>query len=155
MLDLLEHATFVVCVLDLLHLDNLSLFEHLYGVETLIVLGLDEMHAAKAAGAESALYGKVLEGVFALCRAHGVGLMYLGDGAILGLVPGGEAGGGGIRRVDQILDAGDIVLGLLIWLGGGLRSRIGLLWERRVIHRIGWLVGRVGGGRLLRVLRLL
>ena len=65
-LDLLQHAALVVCVLDLLHLDHLRLLEHFDGVEALVVLGLHEVHAAEAAGAEGALDLEVGERVLAL-----------------------------------------------------------------------------------------
>jgi hypothetical protein len=61
MLDLLEHAALVVGVLDLLHLDDLRLLEHLDGIEALVVFGLHEMHAPEAAGAEGALDLEVAE----------------------------------------------------------------------------------------------
>lgn len=41
MLDIAQHASLVVGVLNLLHLDHLSLLEHLDGVEPLVMLGLD------------------------------------------------------------------------------------------------------------------
>ena len=66
MLDLLQHAALVVGVFDLLHLDDLSLLEHLDGIKALVVLGLHEVDAAEAAGAEGALDGKVLQCVLAL-----------------------------------------------------------------------------------------
>lgn len=66
MLDLLQHAALVVGVLHLLHLDDLGLLQDLDGVEALVVLGLDEMHTTKGAGAECSLYGEIIEGVFAL-----------------------------------------------------------------------------------------
>ena len=68
-LDLLQHAALVVGVLDLLHLDDLRLLEHLDGVEALVVLGLHEVDAPEAAGAEGALDGEVGERVLALCDA--------------------------------------------------------------------------------------
>ena len=52
MLDIAEHATLVVSVFYLLHLDNLCLFQDLDGVETLVVLGLDEVDSAETTGAE-------------------------------------------------------------------------------------------------------
>ena len=119
MLDLLEHAALVVCVLDLLHLDDLGLFEHLDGIEALVVLGLDEMDAAEAAGAEGALDGEVGQGVLALCDAGLVeGLRLELDGAILG-------GGGGVVGVYEVLDGGGVVGGLLLVLLLRLLRRVG------------------------------
>lgn len=80
MLDLLQHATLVVGVLDLLHLDDLLLFEHLDGVEALVMLGLDQVDTSETAGTKSAVDGKVTERVLALCLAHrvagGLGLLH-------------------------------------------------------------------------------
>lgn len=88
-----EHAPLVVGVLDLLHLDNLSLFQHLDGVEALVVLGLDEVHTAEAARAERSLKVEVAQGIFALCRLcvalHGPGAIGHGaDAALLAAVDG-------------------------------------------------------------------
>lgn len=69
MLDLLQHPAFVIGVLDLLHLDDLGFFQHLDGVEALVVLGLDQVDSAKAAGAEGALDGEVGQRVLSLCDA--------------------------------------------------------------------------------------
>lgn len=118
-LDLLQHAALVVGVLDLLHLDHLGLLEHLDGIEALVVLGLDEVDTAKAAGAEGALDLEVGERVLALgdaCLVERLGLEL--HGAILrGVVAGGGAGvgvaGGGVY---QVLYAGDVVRGRLLLL---------------------------------------
>lgn len=75
MLDLLQHAAFVIGVLDLLHLDHLSFLENFDGIVALVVLGLDEMYAAKAAGAQGALDGEILQCVLALCDTR----LWLGD----------------------------------------------------------------------------
>lgn len=66
MLDVAQHAAFVVCVLDLLHLDYLRLLEHLDGVEALIVLGLDQVNATEATGTERSQDLKVAQRVLAL-----------------------------------------------------------------------------------------
>lgn len=123
MLDLLQHAALVVCVLDLLHLDDLGLFQHLDGVEALVVLGLDEVDAAKAAGAEGALDGEVGQRVLALCDAGLVeGLCLELDGAILSgrVVRGGRVGGGsggGVVGVYEVLYAGRVARVLGVRLG--------------------------------------
>lgn len=52
MLDIAEHSALVIGMLDLLHLDDLRLFQDLDGVETLVVLGLDEVNSAETTGAE-------------------------------------------------------------------------------------------------------
>ena len=131
-LDLLQHAALVVGVLDLLHLDDLGLLQHLDGIEALVVLGLDKVDAAEAAGAEGALDGEVGQRVFALGDAR------LVEGLRLELDGAGMLRSGGVGRrvagVYQVLYAGDIVRGrrrlvlLLVGVGG--------------VHR----VGRLGGG---------
>lgn len=118
MLDLLQHATLVVGVLDLLHLDNLLLFEDLDGVEALVMLGLDKMDTSETAGSQGAVDGKVLQGVLALCLADGVGggLGLLHVCGIVGVVLC-------LWLVDEVLDAGSILLRLLglLRLRGELR----------------------------------
>lgn len=58
-LDSLQHPSLVICVLDLLHLHDLRLLQHLDGIEAVVVLGLDQVHSAKAACPQRALQGKV------------------------------------------------------------------------------------------------
>lgn len=70
MLDVAQHAAFVVCVLDLLHLNHLRLFEHFDGVEALVVLGLDQVNATEATGAERSQDLKVAQRVLALGDAR-------------------------------------------------------------------------------------
>lgn len=70
MFDLLQHTALVVCMLDLLHLDNLGLFQDLDGIKALVVLGLDQVDATKTTGAEGALDGEVCQGILALCGAR-------------------------------------------------------------------------------------
>ena len=119
MLDLLQHATLVVGVLDLLHLDNLLLFEDLDGIEALVMLGLDKMDTSETAGSQGAVDGKVLQGVLALCLADGVGggLGLLHVCGIVGVVVLC------LWLVDEVLDAGSILLRLLglLRLRGELR----------------------------------
>lgn len=74
----LQHTSLVVCVLYLLHLDDLSLLQHLNGVETRVVLGLHKVYTPKGASAESTLKVEVRERIFALrfsrwirCRTFG------------------------------------------------------------------------------------
>ena len=158
-LDLLQHAALVVGVLDLLHLDDLGLFQHLDGVEALVVLALDEVHASKGAGAEGALDGEVGQRVLALCDAGQV------EGLRLELhagVPGGIAAGGllllllllrgAVGGVYQVLYAGDVVRGLLLGrVAVGARDGVRAVGG---VHRVGRLVRRGRGGirgRLLRV----
>lgn len=69
MANTVQHATFIICVLDLFHLDHLSLFQHLHGIETVIMFRLHEVDATEASGSESALQRKVILGVFASCGA--------------------------------------------------------------------------------------
>lgn len=66
MLDVAQHAALVVCVLDLLHLDHLRLLEHFDSIEALVVLGLDQVNAAEATGAERSQDLKVAERILAL-----------------------------------------------------------------------------------------
>lgn len=157
-LDLLQHAALVVGVLDLLHLDDLGLFEHLDGVEALVVLALDEVDAAEAAGAEGALDGEVGQRVLALCDAGLVeGLRLQLQGAILGGARGGGGGrgagvgsGGGRRGrrgggvgVYEVLDRGRVVGGL----GGRRGARMRLRRVRGGVHRVGG-PGGSGGRRV-------
>ena len=118
MLDLLQHATLVVGMLDLLHLDNLLLLEDLDGIEALVVLGLDKVDTSETAGSQSAVDGKVLQSVLALGLAHrvGGGLGLLHVCGIVGVVVLC------LWLVDEVLDAGSILLRLL----GLLRLREGL-----------------------------
>lgn len=165
-LDLLQHAALVVGVLDLLHLDDLRLLEHLDGVEALVVLGLHEMHAPEAARAEGALDGEVAQRVLALGDARLVQRLRLElHAAVLGGI-GGAAQGlrrrplllvllllRGIGRVYQVLYAGDVVGGRLrLLLRVGVRARDGV-WAVRGVHRVGRLVRRSRGG-IRGVLRL-
>lgn len=53
-LDTRQHAALVVSVLDLLHFDNLLLFEHLHGIVARIVARLHQVDTTKAAGAKGA-----------------------------------------------------------------------------------------------------
>lgn len=63
---------------DLLHLHHLRLLQHLDGIETLVVLALHQMHAAKAACAERAVDLEILERVFAFGLTDGVTVGLLG-----------------------------------------------------------------------------
>jgi len=65
MSDTIQHASLVIGVLDLFHLDHLGLFQHFHGVEAMVVLGLDEMDTTKATSAEGALELEVILRVFA------------------------------------------------------------------------------------------
>jgi len=72
MLDLLQHPPLVVGMLDLLHLDYLSLFQYLDGVETLVVLRLDQMNSSETASTQRPLDDEVGKSVFALCLPHSI-----------------------------------------------------------------------------------
>ena len=61
MFDVAQHTALVIRVLNLLHLDHLRLFEHLDGIEALVVLGLDQVNAPEATGAERSQDLKVAE----------------------------------------------------------------------------------------------
>lgn len=71
-LDFLQHPALIICVLNLLHLDNLCLFQHLDGIEALVMLGLNQMHSAEASGTKSSADLEISEHVFALCLPNGV-----------------------------------------------------------------------------------
>lgn len=149
MLDLLQHASLIIGVFNLLHLDHLGFLEHFNGIEALVVLRLHKVDAAEAAGAEGALNGKVLQCVLALChprRGLGLGDVQAAIGGLGGLLLlllllrlealrlGIGAGG-----VYEILDGRHVVRGgllVLVGLGGGLRGGVGLLR----VHRVGGLV---------------
>lgn len=109
--DLLQHAALVIGVFDLLHLDHLGLLEHFDSIEALVVLGLDQVYTTKTAGAEGPTDCEVIEGVFALGLSHGVGdwLARQSRSSAIGGVPRVL-----LRRgIDQILDAGCVLRGLL------------------------------------------
>lgn len=134
MLDFLQHATLVIGVLDLLHLDNLLLLQYLDGIEALVVLGLNQVHASETASSQSAVDGKVLQCVLALCLAHGVGdSLWLLDGTVghVCRVVGIFRLCGGL--VDEVLDASSILLRLLL-LGWLLRL---LVWLRLLVRLLG------------------
>lgn len=61
----------------LFHLDHLGLLQNLDRVEALIMLALDQVHAAERAGTQGTLQCKVIEGVFAFCLAGRVGSAFL------------------------------------------------------------------------------
>ena len=69
MLDLAQHPSLVVGVLDLLHLDHLRLLQHLDGIEPLVVSRLDEMNPAETTRTQSPQYLKVGERVLPLGHA--------------------------------------------------------------------------------------
>jgi hypothetical protein len=69
-LDLGEHPPFVVGVLDLLHLHNLRLLQHLDGVEPLVMPRLNQVNATKTTCPERPQYLKVGERIFSLGRAR-------------------------------------------------------------------------------------
>ena len=66
MLDPLKHLPLVVCMLYLLHLDNLSFLQYLDSIEPLIVLGLDQMHSTKGTSTQRSFHLEVCQGIFAL-----------------------------------------------------------------------------------------
>ena len=65
----IEHPPLVVGVLNLLHLDHLGLFQHFHCIEAVVVLGLHQVDATEASGAERALQGEVFLRVLALGAA--------------------------------------------------------------------------------------
>lgn len=112
MLDLLQHTALIVGVLNLLHLDDLGLFQDFDCIEALVVLGLHQVHSAEAACTKCPADGEVGECVFALGLAHGVGgglALEGGLGAAIGKSRLGLRG-----RIDDVLDTGSVVL--LWWI---------------------------------------
>ena len=152
----LQHAALVIGVFHLLHLDHLLLLQDLYGVEPLIMLALDQVHAAKGAGAQGALQGEVAQGVFALCLARRVGgALLAGDVELRGdiVLGGGSACAAGvgavmlragisvavIGTVDEVPDGGHILsVGVGVLADKGLGGLVG------VIHVVG--LGALVGG---------
>lgn len=66
MADPIQHATLVVCVLDLFHLDDLGLFQDLHSIEAVVVVRLHQVHATEAPRSQGALQLEVLLGVLPL-----------------------------------------------------------------------------------------
>jgi hypothetical protein len=150
----IEHASLVICVLNLLHFNNLRLFQDFDRIEAVIVLRLHEVDTSKTPRAKGPLNCEVIEGIFSLgstLRPSYLGgillrrvndVVYAGGIAMLlvagirvcgssGLQCGGLHGGG--LRVGSF--AGGGLIGLLL---GELGSRIG-----RVCRVIGGLMGVV------------
>lgn len=117
-----QHPALVIGMLNLLHLDHLSLFQYLHGVEAVVVFGLDEVDATEAPGTEGALQHEILLRVLALGGALLVdgllGLLRLRSILLLNLARIG-------RVVHDIVDAGGIV-GLAMDLLLRLRRHGGL-----------------------------
>ena len=63
MLHFLEHSPFIVGVLDLLHLDDLLLFEHFHRIIPMVVIRLYQVHSAEAPGPQRPLQSEVGQGV--------------------------------------------------------------------------------------------
>lgn len=77
MLNSLQRAPLIICMLYLLHLDDLFFPQNLDGIEATIVPRLDKVHTAKAAGAKGALQRKVIERILALGLAlEGLRLLF-------------------------------------------------------------------------------
>jgi hypothetical protein len=100
----LQHLSLIVCVLDLLHLDDLSLLQDLYGVKALIVMRLNEMDPAETTGPKRTLHLEVGKRILALCFAGGIIALWVRGGL-----------------VEQRLDGGSVCLGML-------RTRRGVAW---------------------------
>jgi hypothetical protein len=65
----IQHATFIICVFDLLHFDHLRLLQHLHRIEAMVVIRLHQVNTTEAPRSQGALELKVLLGIFALCDA--------------------------------------------------------------------------------------
>lgn len=116
MADAVEHATLVVGVLDLFHLDDLGLFQYLHSIEAVVVLRLDQVHATEAPSSQSALQKKVLLGIF----PFGGALLLLGIGRGIGRGILGRLGARPVlplsigRAVYDVVNAGGIGQALMV-----------------------------------------
>lgn len=103
-----EHASFIVGMLNLLHLDHLGLLQDLDRIEPMVMLRLHQVDTPEATGAERALEGEVVKGIFSLgcARVRPDGLLGIS------IAPGAGAGMRDtlLGRMDYILDAGGIGL---------------------------------------------
>jgi len=66
MFDFCQHPPLIVSVLNLLHLDNLLLLQHLDGIETLVMLRLRHVYTTETTSSQCSANLKVGNGVFAL-----------------------------------------------------------------------------------------
>lgn len=161
MLDLLQHLALIIRVLDLLHLDDLRLLQHLDGIVSLIMLGLHQMHTSKTSSSKSSLDIEVGQIVLALCSAHlrllrllllllwlrRLGLRYptilvLARHILLLLSRIRDACAVMLRWIDQIRDTWQVILSLLVLLLRLVRALLALIHLRlillglRLLHRL-------------------
>lgn len=140
MLDIAQHASLVVGVLNLLHLDDLSLLEHLDGIEPLVMLRLDQMNSPEATSTEGPQNIKVTQRVLALGDARlrsiaGLLLMLLVRRLLYGLPSRLLLSRGLHRRLRQSL--------LLLLLNEGWSSAGAGRLDRSRVYRIGRMRARV------------
>lgn len=83
MFDITQHSSFVIGVLNLLHLDDLCLLEHFDSVESLVVLRLDQMDSSEATSSERPQYVKVAQRILALCDASNASLVLVVDALLM------------------------------------------------------------------------
>ena len=132
MLDLLQHLPLIICMLDLLHLDHLLFLQDLDSIETLVMLGLDQVNPAKTSSAQCPLYLKVPQRIFSLrlpddCLLWlSIGIMALASRLTCAIV---------LRRMNDVVDGGMVLL-----LRHGLRHICSL--TRRGGLRFGCLLRR-------------
>lgn len=62
----IQHPALVVCVLNLLHLDDCRLLQHLDGIIAVVVFRLHKMDASEAACAQRALDREVFKRILSL-----------------------------------------------------------------------------------------
>lgn len=112
-------------MLYLLHLQHLSLLQHLDGVEALIVLRLNKVHAPKGARTQGALEVEVGQCILALGLAHRVGRRLPRGGAKTWDIV--VVGVGAVRRImlragliEHVLDGGHVLLVVLRATRGGI-----------------------------------
>lgn len=73
MFHFLQHFALVIGMLDLLHLDNLLFLEDLNGIESLVVLGLNQVYTSETSCAQCSQYLEISQSVFALGLADNGG----------------------------------------------------------------------------------
>lgn len=70
MLDIAEHATLIIGVLNLLHLDDLSLLQHLDSIKSRVMLRLNKVDSSEATSTERPQDIEIAQRVLALGDAE-------------------------------------------------------------------------------------
>nr|POE79525.1 hypothetical protein CFP56_07590 [Quercus suber] len=167
----LEHSSFVIGVLDLLHLHHLRLLQHLYCIEAVVVLALNQVYPAERSCTKRPLDLEVLKRIFPLGLTDRIrGRFRCGyvEGRVAAAIVGIVARRVGrimlratiVRAADQILNGRHIVRFGAWGLPNDLSPRVhlrGCLGCRRFVGaRGGYLVeAAFGGGRSQRRATLL